>query len=86
MNSHRHGLHDCRCSNDGYTQTVEEGVKCNTVSCAICGGKMRTVETGEFRPSQISQNAETPVWVPLLFIFGLIGFLSLFMVKTKGMD
>lgn len=55
MNGHEHGPHECYCPRCGYTETVEESVKCNTLTCPICGDRLRAVETGEFR-SRVSQS------------------------------
>jgi len=47
--THPHGPHDCYCPSCGYTETVEENVKCNTLYCPKCGDRLRAVGTGEYR-------------------------------------
>lgn len=50
--AHQHGPHECYCPVCDFTETVEENVKCNTLSCPHDGTQMRAVETGEYRISQ----------------------------------
>jgi len=70
--SHRHGEHFCYCPSCGWEQEVSENVKCNTLTCCMCGARMRAVSTGERR--SIAQ-AETPI-APFLITAAFIGLLA----------
>jgi len=43
---HLHGEHGCYCPVCFYEETVDENVKCNSLSCPNCGTRMRALEIG----------------------------------------
>lgn len=88
LSVHRHGTHSCYCPNPdcGYTETVEEYVKCNTRSCPQCGTRMRASETGEYREITVDTNqpvGKTFLW-SILAGAGLgLGFLIVRTIEGK---
>src|SRR4030042_2206327 len=47
--AHEHGPHKCYCPTCNAEIEVGAYVKCNTLTCAQCGTRMRAKETGEYR-------------------------------------
>lgn len=55
--AHEHGPHVCYCPGCNYETTVDAYVQCNTLTCPVCGARMRAKETGEYRESRLSNGA-----------------------------
>ena len=80
MVRHEHGPHLCYCPTCGWEQEVSENVKCNTLTCCICGDRLRAVSTGEYRSTRGISQGGTPI-APLLVTFGLLGLLAYAIAK-----
>jgi hypothetical protein len=83
MAIHPHGQHDCQCVKCNYTIMVDEGVKCNTLTCPNDGTRLRAVDTGEYR-SRISQGESRSIFWPILGASIISGLVILFVnSRTK---
>ena len=74
---HPHGPHKCYCPSCGYEMMAETSQQCNQLSCPECGGRMRAVDTGEYRlGNPIAENGLSTVFKSILVGVGIaIGFL-----------
>jgi len=57
--AHEHGSHVCYCPSCNYKVEVEAYTKCNLLICPQCGGRMRAVETGEYRTARVPSRVAT---------------------------
>jgi len=77
MNAHEHGPHECYCPACGHTEQVAEDKRCNTLSCPVCGQRMRASETGERRSlrvgTAVSQEEGPPLWLILGGTLAILG-------------
>lgn len=83
IRQHPHGVHECYCVSCGYVMDVEENIKCNTISCPICGNSMRASETGEYRIESLADHVTTLVAGVLTGIGIGLGFLILRKLNVK---
>jgi hypothetical protein len=90
IQQHAHGKHECYCPDCGYTEIVGADIRCNTLACPACGGRMRASQTGEYRPvRRIRANGEEShanlAWllVPLVGVGVLALFLKLSQTKIE---